>query len=54
MTNEERIAGLEDALIHLSNILELKYGSFASDVNTRVVANGEQIHRWAKSVEDRR
>jgi hypothetical protein len=54
MTNDERIAGLEDAVIRLSHIMELKYGAFASDVNTRVVGEGEQIHRWAKSVQEHR
>lgn len=52
MTNEERIAGLEDALIRLSRIVELRLGPYAADLNAGVAAEGEQIHRWAQSVED--
>jgi hypothetical protein len=47
MTNEERLAGLEDAVIHLSNIVELRFGLYADNTtNPRVVAEGEQFHRW--------
>jgi len=52
MTPEERIAGLEDSVIRLSRIMELRLGPYASDLNAGVVGEGEQIHRWAKSVED--
>ncbi len=53
MTNEERIAGLEDAVIRLSNIWELN-GAYALDVNPAIRGEGEQIRRWAKSVSDSR
>jgi hypothetical protein len=54
MTNEERIDGLEDAVIRLSKVLEFKFGAYADHVDQRVVGEGGQIRRWAKSVEDHR
>ena len=53
MTNEERIAELEDAVIRLSNISELD-GAYADSVNPARRANGEAIHRWAKAVQEHR
>jgi hypothetical protein len=54
MTNEERIAGLEHAVIRLSNIWELKFGAYALDVNPAVRSEGEQIRGWAGSVQEHR
>ncbi len=55
MTNEERIAGLEDAVIRLSRIEELRFGSYASNItDPRVVAEGELFHGWVKSVQEHR
>jgi hypothetical protein len=53
MTLEERVAGLEEAVIRLSNILELD-GAYANSVDPARRGNGEAIHRWAKSVADHR
>jgi hypothetical protein len=50
MTLEERIAGLEDAVIRLSHIVELRSGHYDADVNPSVRHEGEHIHRWAESV----
>jgi hypothetical protein len=50
MTNEERIAGLEHAVMRLSRIVELRSGAYAADVNAEVQDAGEQIHGWAESV----
>ncbi len=50
MTNEERIAGLEDAVIRLSHIVELRSGAYGADVQAGVRHDGEHIHRWAASV----
>jgi len=54
MTHEERIRGLEDAVIRLSNIQEFRFGPYAIDITPGVSGEGEQVRRWAKSVEDRR
>ena len=54
MTNEERIRGLEDAVLNLSRILELKSGFYADEqMNPEFADNGAEIHCWAKSVVDR-
>jgi hypothetical protein len=53
--DEERIRGLEDAVINLSRILELKSGYYANErMNPEITTKGAEIHRWAQSVEDRR
>ncbi len=55
MTLEERIAGLEDAVIRLSNIMEFRLGPYAANTtDQRVVAEGEEIHAWARAVQERR
>lgn len=54
MTNEERITGLEDAVTHLTNIMEHRTGSYAADVNQAVVDQGAQIHSWARAVQEHR
>jgi hypothetical protein len=50
MTPEERIAGLEHAVMRFSHIVELRSGPYAADVNAEVRDAGEQIHGWAESV----
>jgi hypothetical protein len=50
MTLEERIAGLEDAVIRLSHIQELRFGPYERDITAGVAHDGEHIHRWAESV----
>jgi hypothetical protein len=50
MTNEERIAGLEHAVMRLSRIVELRSGAYAVDVNAEIQVEGEQIHGWAESM----
>ena len=47
---EERIRGVEDAVIQLSNILEAKSGSYARDLNENIRLWGGQIHHWMASV----
>jgi hypothetical protein len=34
-------------------MVELRLGPYAANLNAGVVAEGEQVHRWAQSVEDR-
>jgi hypothetical protein len=54
MTLEERVSGLEDAVMHLSNILELDRGVYDRHVNPAIRANGGEVRRWAESVRDHR
>jgi hypothetical protein len=54
MTNEERIRGVEDAVILLTNILEAKSGSFVRDVSSSVSGPGERLHQWMASVKAHR
>lgn len=46
MRTDRRIAELEDALITLSRILELKLGTFARDVNPEVVGLAAHFRQW--------
>ncbi len=55
MTNEERITGIEDALIHLSNIMEFRFGLYANNTtDPRVVDAGEHLYGWVRSVQEHR
>ena len=54
MTNEERIRGIEDAVIHLSDILEARLGPYGRDQHLAVPGYGKQIHQWVASVNARR
>jgi len=55
MTNEERITGLEDAVRNLGRIEELRHGFYASNISDpRVIAEGEQVHQWERSVQEHR
>jgi hypothetical protein len=50
MTNEERIRGVEDAVILLSNISEARFGPFSLDQCRGVPGYGERIHDWMSAV----
>jgi RecA-family ATPase len=54
MTNEERIRGVEDAVIVLTSLLEAKGGPFVRDVNPSVSGSGALIHLWMASVKAHR
>jgi hypothetical protein len=54
MTNEERIRGVEDAVILLTHVLEEKTGPFVRDVNPTVSGSGALIHLWMASVKAHR
>jgi hypothetical protein len=49
MTIEERIRGLEDAVINLSNILEADE-LHAMAVNETIRQQGAELYRWMDSV----
>jgi hypothetical protein len=50
MTNEERIRGLEDAVMNLSNILEARGGAYGRELSGNVPIYGAQIHQWVAAV----
>lgn len=55
MTHEERIRGLEDAVVNLSRIVELKVGRYALEkLKPEIAVKGEEIHAWARSVQEHR
>jgi hypothetical protein len=54
MTSDERIKGLEDALTHLSNIVEHRLGAYADDINQAVRDEGDLIHGWARAAQEHR
>jgi hypothetical protein len=54
MDTDQRIAELEDAVIVLSNLLQMKCGYYAADVNGAVVATGQQFQEWAEAVQSNR
>ena len=50
MTNEERIRGLEDAVILLSNIDQARFGAYAKDQCQGVPRYGAQVRKWIGKV----
>ena len=54
MTFEERINELEDTVIRISYVLELKTGAYSLDGNPAVRDEGQQIERWARAIQERR
>lgn len=54
MTMEERIAELEDAVVRLSCIVELRSGPYSKDANARVEHEGGLVRRWVESLEAQR
>ena len=50
MDTEAEIKGLQDAAIHLANVLERRGGRFADDVDAIVVHEGRLFWDWAKEV----
>ena len=52
MTNEERIKGLEDAVILLSKIDQARLGPYAADRCAGVPVYGSQINDWIRSVQE--
>lgn len=54
MTIEERIDELEDMVIRLSFVLELKTGAYSHDGNPKVRDEGQLIERWARAIQERR
>jgi hypothetical protein len=54
MANEERIRGLEDAVILLSNIDQARFGAYAVDQCRAVPRYGAQIRKWIGQINARR
>jgi len=55
MTTEDRVRALEDAVIVLSNIVEVRVGKYnEANVDQRVFHWGSLIHQWAGEVTARR
>jgi hypothetical protein len=54
MTFEERINELEDTVIRISYVLELKTGAYSHDGNPAVRDEGQHIERWARAIQERR
>jgi hypothetical protein len=54
MTNDDRLEGLEDAVVRLSNILEHRLGFYPDDLNQAVRDEGQLIHAWARAVQEHR
>ena len=54
MTLEERVARLENVVVRLSNIMELRLGPNAGNIkDQRVISEGELFHRWPESVTEK-
>lgn len=51
MTIEERVERLEDAVIHLGNIMEHQTMPFSSHVDPTVVSEGRLFWTWAKAMQ---
>ena len=54
MTFEERINELEDTVIRISYVLELKKGAYSHDGNPAIRDEGQHIERWARAIQERR
>jgi hypothetical protein len=51
MTDEERIRGLEDAVMNLNKIVRLRTGAYEIEQGQPEIRRmGEVIHRWIESV----
>jgi hypothetical protein len=54
MTLEERIAEIEDAVVRLSCIVELRSGPYSKHGNARVEHEGGLVRGWVESPETQR
>jgi hypothetical protein len=54
MTIEERINDLEDTVIRISYVLELKNGAYSHEANPTIRDEGQLIASWARAVQERR
>jgi hypothetical protein len=54
MTFEDRMNELEDTVIRLSYVLELKTGAYSHDGNSAIRDEGQLIEGWARAVQERR
>lgn len=54
MTNEDRIDALEDTVIRLSYLVELRTGKYSNDVNPAIRDEGPYIENWARAIQERR
>ena len=46
----DRVTHLENAVIHLSNVLERRLGPYEGDSDDRVRSEGTAVRQWAEGV----
>jgi hypothetical protein len=54
MTIEDRINELEDAVIRISYVLELKTGKYSDDSHPTIRDEGQHLAAWARAIQERR